>query len=208
MKITHQPLAGVEFLITDSSGATVGPNNGIYRTDEQGRITITDLTPGTVITAKETKTLDGYVLDGTPKSMEIKSGEVQTLTFYNSPVGGLELIKVSESDKTKRIPNVKFEIRKMDGGLVTTVTTDSTGRVHADLDAGDYYAVEIEAAKGFKIDETPQYFTIQDGKTTTLTVTNKPFSGILIHKIDSITKNQHRDAAQPSGAAALRCAAR
>ena len=183
-----QPLAGVEFLITDSSGATVGPNNGIYRTDAQGRITISDLTPGIVITAKETKTLDGYVLDGTPQSMEIKSGEVQTLTFYNAPIGGLELIKVSESDKTQRIPNVKFEIRKMDGGLVTTVTTDSTGRVHVDLDAGDYYAVEIEAAKGFKIDETPQYFTIRDNETTTLTVTNKAFSGILIHKIDSVTK--------------------
>ena len=183
-----QPLAGVEFLVTDSSGATVGPNNGIYRTDAQGRITITGLTPGAVITAKETKALEGYVLDGTPQSMEIKSGEVQTLTFYNAPVGGLELIKVSESDHTKRIPNVKFEIRKMDGGLVTTVTTDSTGRVHADLDAGDYYAVEIEAAKGFKIDETPQYFTIRDNKTTTLTVTNKAFSGILIHKIDSVTK--------------------
>ena len=183
-----QPLAGVEFLVTDSSGATVGPNNGIYRTDAQGRITITDLTPGTVITATETKALEGYILDGTPQSMEIKSGEVQTLTFYNAPVGGLELIKVSESDHTKRIPNVKFEIRKMDGGLVTTVTTDSTGRVHADLDPGDYYAVEIEAAKGFKIDETPQYFTIRDNETTTLTVTNKAFSGILIHKIDSVTK--------------------
>ncbi|MDE7242643.1 MAG: hypothetical protein K2O18_01525, partial [Oscillospiraceae bacterium] len=70
-------------------------------------------------------------LSSSPKSIEIKEGEAQTLTFYNSPAGGLELIKVSESDKTKRIPNVKFEIRKMDGGLVTTVTTDSTGRVHA-----------------------------------------------------------------------------
>ena len=76
----------------------------------------------------------------------------------------------------------------MDGALAETVTTDSTGRVHVDLDAGDYYAVEIEAAKGFKIDETPQYFTIKDGETTTLTVTNKAFSGILIHKVDSVTK--------------------
>ena len=183
-----KPLAGVEFLITDSNGAFIGPNNGIYRTDEYGRITLSDLKAGTVITAKETKTVDGYVLDSNPKSIEIKEGEAQMLTFYNAPVGGLELIKVSESDKTQRIPDVKFEIRKMDGALVKTVITDSAGRVHADLDAGDYYTVEIEAAKGFKLDETPQYFTIKDNETTTLTVTNKPFSGILIHKIDSITK--------------------
>ena len=183
-----QPLANVEFLITDSSGSYVGPNKGVYKTDEFGRIVLSDLKPGTVITAKETATVDGFVLDGTPKSIEIKEGEGQTLTFYNAPVGGLELIKVNEADKTQRIPNVKFEIRKMDGALVETVTTDSTGRVHVDLDAGDYYAVEIEAAKGFKVDETPQYFTVKDGETTTLTVTNKAFSGILIHKVDSVTK--------------------
>ena len=185
---TDKPLAGVEFLITDSSGAYVGPNNGIYRTDEYGRITLSGLKPGTVITAKETKTVDGFVLDGTPKSIEIKEGEGQTLTFYNAPAGGLELIKVNEADKTQRIPNVKFEIRKMDGALVETVVTDSTGRVHVDLDTGDYYAVEIEAGKGFKVDETPQYFTIKDGETTTLTVTNRALSGIQIHKIDSVTK--------------------
>ena len=61
------------------------------------------------------------MLDSTPQSIEIKSGEVQMLTFYNAPVGGLELIKVSESDKTKRIPDTTFEIRKMDGALVDTI---------------------------------------------------------------------------------------
>ena len=86
--------------------------------------------------------------------------------------GGLELIKVSESDTTRRIPGTTFEIRKMDGALVDTVTTDSAGRVHVALDAGDYYAVEIEAAQGFKLDSTPTYFTITDGKTTTLTGKN------------------------------------
>ena len=188
MGTKDQPLANVEFLITDSSGSYVGPNKGVYKTDEFGRIVLSDLKPGTVITAKETATVDGFVLDGTPKSIEIKEGEGQTLTFYNAPVGGLELIKVSASDKTKRIPNTTFEIRKMDGGLVETVTTDSTGRVHVDLDAGDYYAVETEAGKGFKIDATPQYFTVKDGETTTLTVTNKALSGIQIHKIDSASK--------------------
>lgn len=182
-----KPLAGVEFLITDSSGAYVGPNKGIYKTDEYGRIVLSDLKPGTVITAKETATVDGFVLDDTPKSIEIKEGEAQTLTFYNTPVGGLELIKVSESDKSQRIKGVTFEIREMDGGLVDTITTGDNGRVFLPMDAGDFYAVEIEAAEGFKIDSTPHYFTIQEGKTTTLTVTNAPFSGIIIHKVNSVT---------------------
>ena len=184
-----EPLAGVTFLICDSGGTPLGPNNGEFVTDQYGQIRL-NVAPGTTVTAKEIKTASNeFVLDSTPQSILIKEGtEGQQLTFYNKRVGGLELIKVSESDRTKRVPNVKFEIRKMDGGLVTTVTTDSTGRVHVDLDAGDFYAVEIEAAKGFEIDETPQYFTVKDGETTTLTVTNKAFSGILIHKVDSVTK--------------------
>lgn len=143
--------------------------------------------PGTVITAKETATVDGFVLDGTPKSIEIKEGETQTLTFYNVPIGGLELIKVSEADKSQRIEGVTFEIQKMDGALVDTVTTGDRSRVHVSLDAGDYYCVEVEAAEGFKLDSTPHYFTIKDNETTKLTVTNAPFSGIILHKIDSVT---------------------
>ena len=184
---TTDPIQGVTFLVTDSSGAVVGPNNGEYITDRNGRIVLTDLTPDTTITAKETKTVSGYVLDTTPQSILIKSGVAQTLTFFNKSEGGLELIKVSESDPTQRIPGTTFEIRKMDGALVETVTTGSDGRVHVNLDAGHYYALEIEAAQGFKIDATHHDFTIQDGKTTTLTVKNKPFSGILIHKTDSVT---------------------
>ena len=182
-----QGLAGVEFLVTDSSGAFVGPNNGIYKTDPYGRITISNLEPGTVITAKETKALDGYVLDSTPQSIEIKSGSVQTLTFYNAPMGGLELIKVSAADKTLRIPGAVFEIRRMDGGLADTVTTGDNGRIFVELAAGNYYLVEIDCPKEYKVDPTPHYFEVTDGKATALTVTNEPFSGVIIHKIDSVT---------------------
>ena len=83
----HEPLEGVHFLVTDSSGAAVGRSNGEYVTDEKGRIVITDLEPGTTVTAREVQTVEGYVLDGTPKSILIKEGEVQTLTFWNKKQG-------------------------------------------------------------------------------------------------------------------------
>ena len=184
---TTTPLKGVTFLVTESNGQVLGSANGEYTTDENGRIVIEGLEPGVTIIAKEIRGLDGYILDTSPKTIQIKVGDAQTLRFYNTPIGGLELIKVSESDKSKRLANVTFEIRKMDGGLVDTVTTDSNGRVHVSLEAGSYYAVETETASGFKVDPTPHYFTIQDGKTTTLTVTNKAFSGLIIHKVDSVT---------------------
>ena len=185
---TTEPIEGVTFLVTDSSGALMGTNNGEFVTDRNGRIMLTDLTPGVTITAKETKTVEGYVLDTTPQSILIKEGEAQTLTFFNKTEGGLELVKVSEEDKAQRISGVTFEIRRMDGGLVETVTTGKNGRVYVTLDEGSYYAVEIEAAEGFKLDNTPHYFEVKDGKTTKLTVTNKPFSGIILHKIDSVSR--------------------
>ena len=184
---TTKPIQGVTFLITDSNGKVVGSSNGEFQTDRNGRIVLTGLTPGTTITAKETRTVDGYVLDATPQSILIKEGEAQTLTYYNAPEGGLELIKVDASDKSIRIPNTTFEVRKLDGGLVKKITTDRNGRIHTDLDEGDYYLVELEAANGYKLDPTPEYFTVKDGTTTTVTVTNVPISGILLHKTDAST---------------------
>ena len=101
-------------------------------------------------------------------------------------MGGVELIKVSSADKTERLSGVTFEIRRAsDDALVDTVTTGRSGRVYLPLESGDYYAVETESAKGFKLDDTPIYFTVKDGETTRKTVTNAPFSGILIRKVSS-----------------------
>jgi len=104
-------------------------------------------------------------------------------------VGGVEIIKVREDDRSVRIPNVTFEIRRMDGGLVDTVTTGKDGRVFVTLEAGSFYAVETDCPKEYKLDATPHYFTVRDGKSATLTIKNKAFAGILIHKTDSVTGN-------------------
>ena len=114
---TTTPLEGVTFLVTDSSGAVVGPSNGEYITDENGRIVIDDLEPGTTITAREVKTLEGYVLDTAPKSIEIKSGEVQTLRFYNSKQGTLVIRKLDSVTK-EPLAGVEFELTYADGGYV------------------------------------------------------------------------------------------
>ena len=87
-----------------------------------------------------------------------------------------------------RSPNTTFEIRKVNDELIDTVTTGKDGRVFVSLEDGAYYAVETEAAEGFQVDPTPHYFEVEDGKTVSLTVTNKAFSGILIHKIDADTR--------------------
>jgi hypothetical protein len=95
---------------------------------------------------------------------------------------------VVEGNKEKRIPNVTFEIRRADDdALIDTITTDSEGRATLQLEAGNYYAVETECPKEYRLDSTHHTFNMKDGKNTTLTVENKAFSGILIHKTDSVT---------------------
>ncbi|MBC5769153.1 MSCRAMM family protein [Dysosmobacter segnis] len=184
---TTTPLKGVTFLVTDSSGAVVGRSNGEFITDEHGRIVIHDLEPGTTVTVREVKTVDGFVLDGAPKSILIKAGEVQTLRFYNVRAGGLTVIKKDEKTG-ERIPGVQFEIRKMDGEIVGAYTTDENGVIHLPKAENDWYTVtELKAAEGYRLDDTPHRIEVRDGQTATLEITNKAISGILIHKVNAVT---------------------
>ena len=186
------PLEGVKFEIkyadgryVDDGGGTLS-SKGIYYSDSTGKITLSGVT-GTVI-ATELESVSGYTIDPDSQSqtVTINPNDTQTLRFYNNAVGGVEIIKVSSADKTKRIPNTTFEIRRVsDDALVDTVTTGKTGSVFVTLEDDSYYAVETESAEGFKLDNTPLYFTGKGGRWPPLTVTNAPLSGILLHKIST-----------------------
>ena len=191
--VTKEPLEGVQFKITYADGRVVDADggqlssNGLYWTDKNGQIKITGITGTIVVT--EVQSIPGYTIHEETRSQTVvvNTNDTQSLYFYNDPIGGVEIIKVNADKKTERIPNVKFEIRRADDGLVDTVTTDKNGRAFLSLEDGHYDAVEIKSADGFELDSTPHYFEVKDGKTTTLTVENKSLSGILIHKIDSNT---------------------
>lgn len=189
--VTRKPLEGVEFEITYSDGSYVDAeggalsSKGLYRTDKNGQIILSELTGTVVVT--ETKTIDGYTIheETRTQTVVINPGDTQTITVYNDPVGGVEIIKVNASKTSERIPDTTFEIRRMDDGLVDTITTDDNGRAFLSLEDGSYYALEIEANPNFVLDDTPHYFEVMDGKVTTLRITNAAKSGILIHKVDT-----------------------
>lgn len=191
--VTKEPLEGVEFKITyadgsyvDAEGGTLS-STGLYWTDKEGKITISGISGTVVVT--EVQTIPGYTIDENTRTQTVvvNPNDTQTLHFYNMPIGGVEIIKVNEDNHSERIPNTTFEIRKVDDALVDTVTTDKNGRVFVALEDGSYYAKEVTSNKSFRLDDTPHYFEIKDGKRVTLQVTNKKFSGIVIHKIDSAT---------------------
>ena len=187
------PLEGVQFKITYANGSYLPDeggklsSNGLYWTNTEGQIVLSGITGTVVVT--EVESIPGYTIDPDTQSQTVvvNPDDTQQLYFYNAPTGGVELIKVNDADRTERIPNTTFEIRRVsDDTLVDTVTTGRSGKVYLPLESGDYYAVETEAADGFKLDDTPIYFTVKDGETTRKTVTNAPFSGILLHKVSTV----------------------
>ena len=192
-KITKKPLSNVQFELTYADGRYVDADNGhlsskgLFQTDQNGEIRVQ--VTGTVV-AKEVRSIPGYSIDPATQiqTVTVNPNDTQYLVFYNAPAGNFELIKVVAGDKTKRIPDVTFEIRRAgDDALVDTITTDSEGRATLQLEAGNYYAVEKECPKEFKLDPSRHTFTVRDGENTTLTVENKAFSGIQIRKTDSVT---------------------
>ena len=191
--VTKKPLEGAQFKIVyadgsyvDAAGGTLS-SAGLYWTDKDGKITISGISGTVVVT--EVETIPSYTIDENSRTQTVvvNPNDTQTLHFYNNPVGGVEIIKVNADKTSQRIPNTTFEIRKADGALMDTVTTGKNGRAFSPLEDGTYYAVEIRAAEGYQLDDTPIYFEVKNGKTTTLTARNKALSGILIHKIDSTT---------------------
>ncbi|WP_130848136.1 SpaA isopeptide-forming pilin-related protein [Intestinimonas timonensis] len=189
------PLEGVQFKITYADGSYLPDeggklsSNGLYWTNSEGQIILSGITGTVVVT--EVESIPGYTIDPNTQSQTVvvNPDDTQQLYFYNAPVGGVEFTKVNEADKTETISGVTFEIRRVsDDALVDTVTTGKDGKVFLPLEADNYYAVETDCPDTFKLDPSPIYFTVKDGETTRKTVTNKAFSGILLHKIDAATR--------------------
>ena len=191
-KGTSNPVAGARFLVTDD-GRPLGESNGEFTTDDNGRIVITNLTPGTTVTAQEVEAADGYVLDATPKSVKIKFGAAQTLTFYNVPKQRL-VIQKYVTDSTTPIPGVTFYITDTSGKTLGNANgefvTDANGRIVIDgLTPGmSVTAQETKTVSGYILDATPQTIQIQSGEAQTLTFFNAPKGAIIVKKIDALTE--------------------
>ena len=192
-KQTNEPLAGVEFQITYSDGSYLDDDyghlssKGLYKTDANGEIRISGVVGTLVIT--ETKPLPGYVMDEGTKTQTVKvnASDTQTITVYNTKVGGLTIIKTDE-ETGERISGVQFEIRKLNGEIIGTYTTDRSGVISLpEAEKGWYQVTELKAAKGYQLDSQPYQIEVKDGGTATLEITNRQTGSAIIHKIDSVT---------------------
>ena len=191
--VTKAPLEGVQFKIVYANGSYVDADSGtlsstgLYWTDKDGKIALSGISGTVVVT--EVETIPGYTIDENSRTQTVvvDPNDTQTLYFYNTPAGGLQIIKSDESSG-KRISGVRFEVHKVNGEIVGTYTTDSDGVIYLpEIESGWYTVTELKAAPGYLLDTASHRIEVKDGQTATLEITNHKSSRILLHKVDKDT---------------------
>ena len=198
----HEPLSGVEFLLTDSSGHYLGNDNGRFTTNAAGEILVDGLEPGMTVIAREVRAKTGYLLDDSPQHALIKSGETAHLQFLNQPAGNLIIRKVSSGPNGEPLEGVEFKITYADGSFVPDANgelssngiyyTNKSGEIRISGVVGTVVATESKTIPGFTIDEATrtQTVVVNPNDTQTLTFYNKPTTTLILQKYISGTKNE------------------
>ena len=174
------PLEGVLFQITYSDGSFVDngalSSKGLYRTDKNGQIILSGIT-GTVIVT-EVETIKGYRIDDASRSqtIEVRANDTQQLWFYNRPISGILIHKISSVDG-KAIPGVTFLLYDSTNTPVAQATSDDHGYAwFEDLPAGRYFLRETEN-EGYVRDTQKKTVYVKSGETTEVEWENTPITG-------------------------------
>lgn len=180
--ISGEPLVGAKFVVEKQNGEHVGE----YTTDNTGTILLPTLDPDWYV-VRETKAPEGYILDETPKTVEVKTNVPMVVTFENKPLSGIKIVK-TDSETGEPLEGVSFAVSKMNGEKIGTFKTDKEGMIYvSDLEDGYYTVTETEGLEGYHWDKEPKTVEVKSGKQTIVEVENQPYSGLVIEKTNSRT---------------------
>ncbi len=180
--ISGEPLVGAKFVVEKQNGEHVGE----YTTDNTGTIQLPTLDPDWYV-VRETKAPEGYILDETPKTVEVKTNVPTVVTFENKPLSGIKIVK-TDSETGEPLEGVSFAVSKMNGEKIGTFKTDKEGMIYvSDLEDGYYTVTETEGLEGYHWDKEPKTVEVKSGKQTIVEVENQPYSGLVIEKTNSRT---------------------
>ena len=166
-----------------------------YTTNAAGEI-ITDQMP--VYVDADATQLYEYKVEGINVPDKYRTPDAQTITltygqtaevrFYNQIARGtLEILKV-DHDGVTPLEGATFEITDADGNVIATETSGPDGKIKVDsILYGQYHWSEVEAPKGYDLDDTVHDFAIEyDEQVVEVTQENTPSVGsITAKKIDA-----------------------
>ena len=154
--------------IAETSYRITGPNDfdETHTTDKNGKIKLDRLVPGKY-KAVETKSANGYLINVSEKSFEIKPNETTSIEFTNNePTGKIELTKSIDSSKSNgligdaTLEGNTYELRAKEritnkagtktyyekDALVSSKETNKDGKITWDnLPLGDFYIKETSS---------------------------------------------------------------
>ncbi|MFP7254338.1 SpaA isopeptide-forming pilin-related protein [Terribacillus goriensis] len=164
-------LAGAEYKLQDASGEVVKDN---LVTNEEGRIVVEDLAPGTYYFV-ETKAPEHYQLDETPIEVKVAKGqqEAAVVTAANTLIpGSVVLEKIDSADHSITLKGASFKLVNSKGDVVDErLVTDKDGRITVEnLKPGEYQFIEIDAPKDYELDAEPIKFTVEKSQKEALVI--------------------------------------
>ena len=181
---TSKPLAGASFKVTRGDGSVVREN---VVSDADGIVHLAELDTGTYIIT-ETKAPSGYVIDETPKTVELRAAQTYEVVFSNSRSYGLQIRKIIKGTN-KPLSGCVFRVAKANGEIIGKYTTNSAGLATVSgLEDGVYVVTELSCPEGYRLDSTPQNVIVKSGELATVEFQNEKLASIRIKKIDAVTK--------------------
>ena len=181
---TSKPLAGASFKVTRGDGSVVREN---VVSDVDGVVHIPELDTGVYIIT-EVKAPDGYVIDETPKTVQLRKGQTYEVVFSNSRSYGLQIRKIIKGTN-KPLSGCVFRVAKANGEIIGKYTTNSAGLATVSgLEEGVYVVTELSCPEGYRLDNTPQNVIVKSGELATVEFQNEKLASIRIKKIDAVTK--------------------
>ena len=183
---TGKNLDGWKIGLYTDSACTNAVSGSPFATGTGGTVMVTGLTPGTYY-AKEAAVTDPYwVCDTSVKTVSVTANGTATVTFTNTHKGKGKIIKAMPDGGSTA--GWEFEVYSGDNQLVGSYTTAADGTIQTDyLLPGEYTVKEIiPEGSPYTCDApNPKTITIEAGKTTEVTFTNRLKPGeILIQKAD------------------------
>lgn len=177
---TKKPLQGAVFKITRGDGSVVRES---AVTDAYGLIHLPELETCTLVIA-EAAAPDGYAIDETPKTIEVRAGQTYEVTFTNTRRSSLTIRKIDE-DTRQPLKNAVFSISKANGELVKDrAETDENGVITlTGLTDCTLVVTEAEAPDGYILQDMPKTIEVKAGGNYELTFTNKRAYGLQIRKV-------------------------
>lgn len=184
-------VAGFTFKVTrlaDGASATYTTNAaGEIITDQMPVYVDADATQLYEYKVEEINVPDKYRTPD-PQTVTLTYGQTAEVSFYNKiSRGTLEILKV-DHDGVTPLEGATFEITDADGNVIATETSGPDGKIKVDsILYGQYHWSEVEAPKGYDLDDTVHDFAIEyDEQVVEVTQENTPSVGsITAKKIDA-----------------------